>query len=81
MRSKLADVDQHIGSFVVLRISVTSMACVQCAPFGVGTYVGSGGLIVREPACREDGGSIPPTPFRSLGQFVTHFACVFWNRH
>ena len=26
--------------------------------------------MVRAPACREDGGSIPPPPFRSLGNFV-----------
>ena len=32
--------------------------------------VGSGVLMVRAPACREDGGSFPPPPFRSLGNFV-----------
>ena len=32
--------------------------------------VGSGVLMVRARACREDGGSFPPPPFRSLGNFV-----------
>ena len=70
MRTKPADVAQHTGSFAVLRIYVTSFACVQGAPLMVGAYVGCVGsdcLIVRAPACRDDGGSIPPPPFRSFG--------------